>query len=65
MEKLVIFGTRTFLDFQELKKVVESSSFFKEGSIRYILSGKARGADSLGEHWAKTQNIAIKEYPAN
>ena len=30
-----------------------------------VVSGKARGADRLGEGWAKSRQIQIEEYPAN
>ena len=29
-----------------------------------VLSGKARGVDTLGEAWAKDHNIPIEEFPA-
>ena len=34
-------------------------------SITEIVSGKARGMDTLGEKWAKEHNIPIKEFPAD
>lgn len=30
-----------------------------------IVSGKARGVDTLGELWAERMNIPVDEYPAN
>jgi glycerophosphoryl diester phosphodiesterase len=29
------------------------------------VSGKARGADSLGETWGNEKNVPIKSFPAN
>ena len=29
-----------------------------------VVSGKAKGVDSLGERWAKRNNIPVKEFPA-
>ena len=33
--------------------------------VTEVVSGTARGVDSLGEQWAKTQNIPIKRFPAD
>jgi hypothetical protein len=30
-----------------------------------VLSGTARGADTLGEQWAKRNNIPVERYPAD
>lgn len=30
-----------------------------------VLSGKARGVDTLGEEWARARNIPVEDYPAN
>lgn len=29
-----------------------------------VVSGKAKGVDTLGERWAKRNNIPVKEFPA-
>ena len=34
-------------------------------NITEIVSGKAKGADSLGEKYASLNNIPVKEFPAN
>lgn len=36
----------------------------KRYDISYVLSGKAKGADTFGEEWAKVNNIPTIEYPA-
>lgn len=33
--------------------------------VSVVVSGKARGADSLGEQWAKSNGIPVEEYPAD
>jgi len=30
-----------------------------------VISGRARGADTLGEEWAKANNVPREVYPAN
>lgn len=78
--RIIIAGSRTFNDYDLLKKTldifaieygkVESSMspgfYYSTTKIlaECILSGKARGADTLGEQWAKANSVPIKEYPA-
>jgi len=61
--KLCIFGSRNFADYKLLKEKVDKIHL--ETPISEIVSGKAKGADSLGEIWAKENNIPIKEFPAD
>lgn len=49
MKRIAIIGSRTFNDYDLLSKTLEP---YKDG-ISLIVSGGARGADSLGEKWAK------------
>lgn len=42
----------------------EKVSLHKE-SISEVVSGAARGADSLGELFAKENNIPVKQFPAD
>jgi len=78
--KLVIFGDREFAEFaidpntQEkyrtgnyeiLEYIVESCSSVKEGLITTVISGKARGADKMGEKWAKKRGIPVLPFPAD
>jgi hypothetical protein len=62
--KLVIFGDRNFTDYKTLKLIIESCESFKKGFITQVISGKARGADTLGERWAREHNIPVLSYPA-
>ena len=61
--KVIIAGGRDFDDYNLLKNVC--NELFKKKSRFIIVSGKARGADNLGERFAKENEIEVKEFPAN
>lgn len=59
---IAIVGSRSFTDYQEFMSWVESS-FIYSGIDRTrlkIISGGAKGADSLAERYAKEYNIPFK-----
>tara|TARA_R110000868_G_scaffold12456_25_gene59642 strand:+ start:3796 stop:4200 length:405 start_codon:yes stop_codon:yes gene_type:complete len=65
--KLIIAGGRDFSDYNLLK--TEVMKFILEnngvpGNIE-IISGKAKGADSLGERFSKEWNFPVIEMPAD
>ena len=67
MIKVIIAGTRDFNDYDFLKKNVD---YFLQGinpnnEEIEIVSGNARGADKLGERYAKERNLPVKLFPAN
>lgn len=49
--KIAVIGSRTFVDYDLLKRAL------KPHSIDLIVSGGAKGADSLAERYAKDHNI--------
>jgi len=51
-----VIGSRSFLDFNLLKTVLDKHF------ISQIISGGARGADSLAARYAKDNNISLIEY---
>jgi hypothetical protein len=53
--KVAVVGSRTFIDYDILKKNLDI--IHEKKPITYIVSGGAKGADSLGEKWAKENNI--------
>lgn len=59
--KLAIIGSRTFTNYD---KLLQTMSLFEESHRQFtrIISGGAKGADSLGERWAKYWNIEIERY---
>lgn len=58
--KLLIAGSRGFTDYKFLEKSVDSIKV----PIESIISGTARGADKLGEAYAKSHNINVIRIPA-
>ena len=61
--KLIIAGGRYFNNYELLKEKVDYFLSNESGDIE-IVSGKARGADSLGEKYAKEKGYTVKEFPA-
>ena len=65
MIKVIIAGTRDFNDYDYLKKNVDYFlQDFNPNKIE-IVSGNARGADKLGERYAKEHNLPVKLFSAN
>jgi len=65
MTNLIIAGTRTFNDYELLE--LETARFMRENNLKLpisIVSGKANGADSLGETFAKKFGFPIIDMPA-
>ena len=64
--RLVIAGSRGFEDYSALSGAVDD--FLKQLAPKRpvtIVSGTARGADRLGEQYARQKGYALEEYPAN
>lgn len=63
--KVIIAGGREFTDYEMLKR--ECNNIFKELNISnpIIVSGLARGADSLGLQFAKENEYEYKCFPAD
>ena len=64
--RLVIAGSRDFSDYPALCTAVDE--YIKKLSPKRpitIVSGTARGADRLGEQYARQKNYSLEEYPAN
>jgi hypothetical protein len=53
--KIAVVGSRGFRDYPKLKKELDKIN--NENKISLVVSGGARGADSLGEKWAKENAI--------
>ena len=56
--RTIIAGTRTFDDY----KLIMRTMLTIECSV--VVSGEAKGADKLGERWAKNNNIPVEKHPA-
>jgi hypothetical protein len=59
--KVVIFGSRSITDFSQVLRAVEASGV--KDKITEIVSGTARGVDTLGEDYARLHSIPVKRYP--
>jgi len=58
--KLAIVGSRDFEDYELCKKTILKN--FNINAITEIVSGGAKGADSLGEKFAKENNIKLTTF---
>lgn len=63
--KLVIAGGRDFEDYKFLKKKLLYFIGDKNMSDVTIVSGRAKGADALGERFAKEFGCNLKTFPAD
>jgi len=65
--RIIIAGGRDFNDYEHLKLVMDSvhPKLREDGRKLIVVSGKARGADALGERWAIENNIPVEEFPAD
>ena len=59
--KVIIAGSRKIVDYEILKKAIQESGF----EITQIISGGAKGADNLGERYAREMNIPCRVMTAN
>ena len=60
--KLAIIGSRTFNDYELLKDEVDK--LLEKYNITEIISGGARGADSLAERYAEEKKLKLTVFPA-
>lgn len=59
---LAIVGSRSFNDYERLKKIIDYIR--TKFNVVKIVSGGARGADSLGAEYATKHNIELVVFPA-
>ena len=57
--KVIVAGSRDFTNFEFLE------TSLKDYSITEVVSGGARGVDTLGEQYANKHKIPIKTFPAS
>lgn len=64
--KVIIAGGRDFSDYPMLEAALDHalSEKIKTGCDIEIVSGDARGADSLGVQYANKRGLAVKHFPA-
>lgn len=70
--RIIIAGSRDFNDYNKLKsetlKIINELNFKDYNTKREnveIVSGTARGADQLGERFAKEYKLNLVKFPAN
>lgn len=59
-KKIAIVGSREFTDYSIVKDIM--TSFFSGVRITEIVSGGAKGADTLGKQYAIEKEISLKEF---
>lgn len=59
--RTIIAGSRTATKYPDLLRAMDCVLW----RPTVILSGMAKGADLLGEQWAKENNIPVERYPAD
>jgi len=59
--KVIIAGSRNITDYNAIKNIIEQSQF----EITEVVSGMARGIDSLAVKYAQENNIQLKQFPAD
>ncbi|MCY7866043.1 SLOG family protein [Bacillus spizizenii] len=64
---MIIAGGRDFTNYSVLKQTMDEllSELIEEGEEIVIISGKARGADKLGERYAEERGFDVDPYPAD
>jgi len=65
MFKLIVAGSRDYYDYEFLKKALDHLLQNIPKDKIQIVSGKASGADSLGERYANEKGYPIKPFPAD
>lgn len=64
MFRVIIAGTRTFDDYELLKKTMDHLLQNIDDEI-IVICGEARGADTLGKKYAKERGYKVRSFPAN
>lgn len=62
--KIIVAGSRGFNDYNLLRKKLDFFLSKKDPATITIISGGARGADQLGERYARERGLQLEIYPA-
>jgi hypothetical protein len=67
VRKIIVAGGRDLEKYELVCRALDKvlSSFYSKGDEVIIVSGKAKGADRLGEVYANNHNLEVEEYPAD
>ena len=64
--RVIIAGSRDFNDYEVLQTVCDNLLAKKKQTHNIvIISGTAKGADSLGEQYARERGYVVKRFPAD
>ena len=63
--RVIVAGTRSFKNYALVCKVLDGVFKSVDANNIEIVSGTARGADSMGEWYAKEHNLHLKRFPAD
>lgn len=66
LTRVIVAGSRTFKDYDYLKEKLECllGGLIREGRHIEIVSGGAKGADTLGERYAIERGFGLRRFPA-
>lgn len=59
--KVIIAGSRGITDYDTVFDAVKASGFI----LTEVVSGMAKGVDTLGELYAASKRLPVKQFPAN
>jgi hypothetical protein len=59
--RVIIAGSRSITSYVAVLDAIAASGWRDE--ITEVVSGRARGVDLLGEHWANRRHIPVKPFP--
>lgn len=64
--KVIIAGGREITDYKTVSDgIIEALREWGRPAVTEVVSGKARGVDTLGERWANNHGIRVKPFPAD
>lgn len=64
--RVIIAGTRTFSDYELLRTTCNNLLYEKQRTHTVVvISGTARGADQMGERYARERGFQLRRFPAD
>jgi hypothetical protein len=61
--RVIVAGSRDVTSLEMVEAAVQSSTFVNR--LTEIVSGGARGVDQLGEHWARSRGVPVRQFLAD
>jgi len=62
--KVIVAGSRNITDENLIFRILSTIHIKHQISITEVVSGRAKGVDSVGEKWAQNNGISTKLFPA-